>query len=669
MDGERREGTVNVRVLAIVLATTALTSSAGSAAAQMLDPQFRSPDLTVVPPFASAIPNNGMPIPSVQAIADFGTVFGFGSSSTDTRSSVPVAPGYGIRNSNGNAVAVELLAPVIGATNRPGSLVPLANPTPTNFAIGGTTSRTALPQVSVFQGAYGRFAPNDIAFLWSGINDWSLGGVNATNAQTVASNNIANQATNVQQFTNLGARNVVVIGQAPFGTFQAFHVNLSALGIAQNDASAVTAGSLLVDRGLETSLAAIRNQTGANIHYVNTTLFINQIRANPTLYGFSVAGVQPNVNCVSLQGFTAPSCPANASFAVQNQFLSWDGIHYTNRFHTELAQVVANQIIAPYTFVPQAAVGGSTSTAFASSLLLRLDGYRTQNEAIGAAAPATARPFSLFIEGNYNNANRDSRLGGPGFNNDQGNLTVGAEYRVNPSLLVGAAFNYATPTVRLTNLGEAGNSRTSLNAYQVAGFASLNQPNWYADVTFGYGFDDYKTRRDGLVDQLTANPGGNTLFAAVKGAYLFNAGGFRVGPLASMTYSKVWIDRYTESGDPLLTQSVNTQNTDSLVGAAGVQVRRPFATAGRVISPFVNLTAEREFMGGSRFLVTAQTYALDLPTTTRVRGYGGGTYGRFAAGASIELGGGLSAMLNGSSTFARKSGDDYLLNGGLKYSF
>jgi len=294
--------------------------------------------------------------------------------------------------------------------------------------------------------------------------------------------------------------------------------------------------------------------------------------------------------------------------------------------------------------------------------------YRRQNEGAGGSIPA-ARPFSLFVEGAYNNANRDSHLGGPGFDNDQGSLTVGSEYRVNPGLLVGAAFNYASPTVRLTTLGEAGNTRISLNAYQIAAFASLNQPNWYTDVTLGYGFDDYKTRRDGLVDQLRANPGGNTLFAAAKGAYLFDVGGFRVGPLASLTYSKVWIDSYTEGGDPLLRQSVNSQNTDSLVGAAGFQVRRPFAVAGHVISPFVNLTAEREFMGGSRSLVTAQTYALDLPSTTRVRGYGGGTYGRFAAGASMELGAGFSAMINGSSTFARSNGNDYLVNGGIKYSF
>jgi len=652
-------------LLTALMATTAIGALTAPGYAQMVDPSFQPANQTAVPSYAASLPNGGAPIDSVNTVTGFGRTFGFGSSSTDTRSSVPVLLGYGIRFSNGNVNYIELLSPIIGATNRSGSTVPLATPTPTNFAVAGTNSLTAQPQVGQFRAAYGRFAANDIAVMWSGINDWSGGNVTLGNYQAIATANVANQTTMVSQFIDAGARNIVVLGQAPFGTFQYF---TTPLATGTSNGNAINQGAQLVDQGLLPNLVALHNQTGANIHLVNTSLFINEIRANPTAYGFSVAGVQPGVNCFSLLGVTTASCPAGAPFNVQNQYLSWDGIHYTYRFHTELAQVIANQIIAPYTIAPQAVIGGSTSTAFASNLLLRLDAYRTQNEG-GGPAPAPTRPFSLFIEGGYANGNRDNHLGGPGFDSDQGNLTVGGEYRVNPGLLVGAAFNYASPTVRLTSLGEVGNTRISLNAYQLAAFASLNQPNWYTDLTIGYGFDDYKTRRNGLVDQLTANPGGNTLFAGAKGAYLFDVAGFRIGPLASLTYSKVWIDSYTEGGDPLLRQSVNSQNTDSLVGAAGIQVRRPFAVAGRVISPFVNLTAEREFMGGSRSLVTAQTYALDLSTTTRIRGYGGGTYGRFAAGASMALGAGFSTMINGSATFARSNGNDYLLNGGVKYTF
>ncbi len=33
-----------------------------------------------------------------------------------------------------------------------------------------------------------------------------------------------------------------------------------------------------------------------------------------------------------------------------------------------------------------------------------------------------------------------------------------------------------------------------------------------------------------------------------------------------MSYDKVWIDGYTESGAPLLTQSVQSRSSDSLLG-------------------------------------------------------------------------------------------------------
>ncbi len=657
---------MTIRLRTALMAASSLCAWASATHAQTIDPSFQSSDQSAVPSYAASLPNGGAPIGSVQRVTGLGQIFGFGSSSTDMRSAVPVLPGYGDRWSNGNVNYLELLAPIVGATARAGATQPLATPAPTSFAQAGTTSLTALPQVTQFQNAYGRFAPNDIAVMWSGINDWSGHNVTAANYQSVAASNVSNQTSMVSQLIGLGARSVVVLGQVPFGTFQYFTISL---GGSTSDANAINQGAVLVNQGLEANLAALHTQSGANIHLVNTNLFLSQIRANPTAYGFTAAGVASGVNCFSLLGYTQASCPANASFAVQNQYLSWDGIHYSYRFHSELAQVIANQLIAPYTIAPQAVIGGSTSSAFASSLLLRLDAYRNQDVPAGEESMPVARPFSLFVEGDYNNADRSSQQGGPGFGSDPGSVTVGGEYQVNSNLMVGAAFNYASPSVRLTNLGEAGNTRISLNAYQIGAFATLARPNWYLDGAIGYGFDSYKTNRNGLVSQLTATPNGNTAFAATKAAYLFDIAGFKAGPMASLTYSHVWINRYTEGGDPLLTQSVGSQNSDSLVGALGVQVRRPVTVFGHTVSPFVNLAAEREFLSGSWSLVTAQTYALDLPSTTAIRGYGGGTYGRVAAGASVDFGGGVSAMVNGSSTFARAGGNDFLLNGGVKFSF
>jgi len=366
-----------------------MSALAQASYAQTVDPSFQSPNQDTVPSYSASLPNGGAPVASVNKVTGIGQTFGFGSSSTDTRSAVPVLPGYGIRWSNGNVNYIELLSPIIGATNRSGNTAPLASPTPTNFAQAGTTSLTAQPQATQFQAAYGRFAPNDIAVMFSGINDWSGGNVTPGNYQAIAAANVTNQTTMAAQLIALSARNLVVLGQAPFGTFQYFTAPRGAAG--GSDANALNQGAQLVDQGLLPNLVALRNQTGANIHLVDTNLFINQIRANPTAYGFTVVGVQPGVNCFSLLGLTRASCPANASFAVQNQYLSWDGIHYTYRLHTELAQVIANQIIAPYTIAPQAVIGGSTSTAFASSLLLRLDALRWSLET-GQVVKRESRP-------------------------------------------------------------------------------------------------------------------------------------------------------------------------------------------------------------------------------------------------------------------------------------
>src|SRR5882757_8196455 len=107
-----------------LLATTALTL-ATPASAQNFSFLYPSPDQATAPTGLAATINNQAAIASINAITGFGRTFGFGSSSTDTRSSVPVLPGYGDRFSNGNAVYIELLAPIIGATDLAGSTVPL----------------------------------------------------------------------------------------------------------------------------------------------------------------------------------------------------------------------------------------------------------------------------------------------------------------------------------------------------------------------------------------------------------------------------------------------------------------------------------------------------------------------------------------------------------------
>jgi outer membrane lipase/esterase len=627
---------------------------------------FISPDVAVKPTPAATAPNGGQPIASVRAITGFGTVYGFGSSSTST---------IGTPSGNTPIQYEQQFSPLIGAVNIGGSVAQGS----TNFAVAGTTATTAFPQVAQFKSVFGSFKPNDIALQFSGINDFStpsVGGVPTTITtqavlNAVVAQDVSLQTQMVQQNLNLGARNYLFIGLPDLGTFKFFTdpVNTTfGIPIGGGNPALLTQGSAAVNAQMLTNLTALHNQTGANIHFFDFNMLVNQIRANPTLYGFTAAGVAPNAAC---SPFFAPTACGSGPFNVQNQFLSFDGIHYTYRVHNILALAITNQLLAPYTMATQAEMAQSSGVVFANSLLGRLDAYRYQNTAAGPYASAASNayamatkapplqpadplgPWSIFAMGTYARANQTDRLGAAGFDNDVGAGTVGFDYRWSRNLLLGGAFSYSDSS---SNINLIGNTHTQVKAYQFAGFASANYANWFSDLVISYGINDYNISRSGVVDVLSASPHGNNFVAAWKAGYLFDTAAVRLGPIGGLTYSRVWIDAYNETGDPLLTQAVSKQDLDGLTGSAGVQFRLPATMTSR-FNPFLNLTVEHDFFGNARVITTAQTYALGLPIATQVTDGHSQTYGKLGGGTSIDLGGRFSAMINAESTLARQGGN------------
>src|SRR6267378_1732596 len=65
----------------------------------------------------------------------------------------------------------------------------------------------------------------------------------------------------------------------------------------------------------------------------------------------------------------------------------------------------------------------------------------------------------------------------------------------------------------------------------------------------------------------------------------------------NVMFARVRVNGYTETGDPVLTLTVGRQTAEALVGSVGVQFRAPFLVNGRIISPYLNLTAEDDLIG------------------------------------------------------------------------
>ena len=521
-------------------------------------------------------------------------------------------------------------------------------------------------QIDQFVARGGRFGGRDLVTLWIGYNDITNipAGSDASRAAGVTSL-LNNNVANLNRLVGLGARELLVFSQQ---TFRAANVDLA--------------------RSFNTQVPGVLqafSDRGINVHYFDADGLLNRLRADPTTFGFIPQAASGNCRadpaCAAI-GYTNP--------AVENQYISVDGIHLTARTNGYIAAFVANQLNAPLTIGPQGELAQAAGLAFSSTLIDFLGAERRRNMALSVPAafaadlpgrrpvPSTipvqpGSPVSAFALGTYAGLDRtaQTRAGagtiGNTYEADFGGVTAGLLYQMTPNLVLGAAFNYLNAQVDLRG---GSNGRIDLDSFQGAAFASYSSPNLFADVAVTYGGNSFALDRPGVLnDRLAAAPGGDTVTVAARTGYLFDFETFKAGPVGEVSYARATVNAYRETGDPLLTIGVRRQDLDGLTAGGGIQIRTVAPLLGGIAAPFLNVTAQHDILDGVRTVTSFQTYAPSLLIRTQTGRRGDDVYGRVAGGLDLDFGNGLSGVVTGSTSVARAGGDDYTGSIGLRYRF
>lgn len=547
----------------------------------------------------------------------------------------------------------------------------ISNSAAFDYAIAGSTAYSAPPpgnglsetaQVNAFINSGGHFGPSDLVAVQFIGND----GLNSALVQNVthvptafdtgnpvvdAQTEAARDTANFQKLVNAGLKTIAwlapgdvalkPIGQAPsfLGTagFQAsFHAYYNAAFDAlQNDLRPFAL-------------------SGTRIFLFDLRPFEQRLNTNPQQYGFATLA---------------------AAFKP-------DGLHYTEAGFGLIARYMQNQIDAPTLVAQQGSVVLGTAGSFAESTFGHLDAYRNfSSYGAGGAyaayaaylkAPAKAPPavipdekrWSVYGELNYAGGSRDGQLFASSANINSFGGTAGVEYLVRPDWKLGGVFSYTQPNVSYSTQS----AHLKIDALQFGGYSSYTTRNWFADLLLAYGRQNLNTDRAGILDTIRGSTNADLFTVAAKAGYLFDVASLRVGPIGGLNYTHASIGGYTETGDILLTQLVNRQDIESLTGSAGVQFRLPFTMRNALYSPFVNVTAEHDFLGDGRIVTTTQSTTLLLPVMTPVNATSQ-TYGKVVAGVAGQLAGNVSGMINAYTSFARNDGNFYGVNGGIKVAF
>jgi outer membrane lipase/esterase len=594
----------------------------------------------------------------------FTTIQAFGDSYADIGNvfriaGIPNPPQYPTGRFSGGTNFIDTTSALLG--------IPQAN-----FAIGGATSGTSnvsspfLPGFTQeWQGfiASGKsFAPTDLLEMSIGGNDaraYRLLGGTLAGVPAAATVSFNQTMAGINALVGAGARNLVFttgdVGQLPEA-------------IGNPNAAIGSAYSQNYNAQMQVALAAIA-RSGVRVELVDIAAIGNLIKANPALYGISNTGACPL------------ACIGNPT--LQNQFLFYfDGVHLTSHGFAILGQYIVNRLNAPLTFAPQGDLAMNSAMGFASTLFGKLDMFRetygftpstmnayaayTKAPYLKAPPQPPVNPWSFYMQANGGISDRQATVASDGFNLESVGGTIGTEYRISNNAFVGGAFDYSNPKAHLFN--NAGT--TDVNSYQFGVYGAWADAHFFAQGLATFGWQNFRNTRPGVVDTITSNPDGTTFLAGGKVGYLFDAGKSQVGPIGGLVYARARVNGYTEAGDPVLTLMVGSQTAEALVASAGVQFRAPFTISGRIISPYLNLTAEDDLIGNGRIIQFGATSApLIINNWAIPNGTSQHVYGRVTGGVVAPVTNSVALTINLSQTFGRQGGNDFYGTGGFKVSF
>jgi outer membrane lipase/esterase len=571
------------------------------------------------------------------SLVDNGNLFGV------TGGRIPPSPPYFNGRFSNGPVWVELLAPKLGISASAFN----------DFAFGGATTGTfnalsplvgvPLPgglalQINGFTSAPGTANPNGLYVVWAGANDYLvLPPQLRTTDTTAVVNNLAGALT---ALSAKGANNFLV-------------VNLPDLGQTPQErvlptSAALTAVTNNHNSQLTAALQSLAQNRNINIIPLDANALFKEVLAEPARYGFT------NVTDRCFNQATGTLCPN------PDQHLFWDGIHPSAAGHRLIAEYAAAVLTAPQTIAPQTEIALNVARRPVQNINARLVSLRSVPET------SSNQRVGVFINGDVNFGDKESRATKPGFDFTTTGVTAGVDYRVTNNFALGVAVGYVNNSTDLNN--NLGN--IDIDGYNVSAYGNYVQNNFYTDAVVSYGWNNYDIQRTIAVGNrtATASPDGNQLSVDVNSGYNFKSGNFSIGPAVGVRYARINIDGYTEKDAGSLNMVVQDQDADSVVLSAGAQASVAIKAGTSEVIPYVRASYERELADDRREIVTELVTQPGIPMRT-ITNKPDRDYLKLGAGTQVVFSEKVSGVIEYQAIVGRKDYSDQAVRAEIRYQF
>ncbi len=379
----------------------------------------------------------------------------------------------------------------------------------------------------------------------------------------------AQEVTLIGNLQKAGARYIIV-----------FNLPNTSLTPSAVSAEQLVPGTIAEQSTLSTTFNSVLNAGLANakvgIIPVNTFALFNEVLANPTAYGFVNTTVPACTTSSSLN--CTPLTLVNPTAA--SDFLFADGVHPTTTTHALFAQVVESEIIAPQQI-----------SLLAEEPLATIEAERN---AVGAQLLADQQDPSpgvhLFASGGYVGQRFSGQRYTPSAHDDDGLITAGVDYRLNPQANIGAELSGGTASEDLN--GQLRHFQTdtisgSIFGQYVRGPAYLGGQASYGDL---HVHDIQRLFKIGPATRVeNGDVDGETSSASFTTGYWFGAPALRVGPFITGAYERVHLDQYDEAGQDSTAMTFGAQTRESLIGEGGARVQGSLPFRNVLLHPYAEI--------------------------------------------------------------------------------
>lgn len=197
-----------------------------------------------------------------------------------------------------------------------------------------------------------------------------------------------------------------------------------------------------------------------------------------------------------------------------------------------------------------------------------------------------------------NTASQGFRKNTAGFDSSTLGFAFGADKQIGDNVTAGTSLSYAS-----TNI-DSQKGDSEIESYQLSLYGSYYKDDWYANTIIAVGFNEYDNGRNvtigGTSDVATAEYSGMQYTTKIEGGRSFaTPHGFDVTPIASLQYTLLQLDSYSESGSSA-NLNVESDDINSLQSGLGAKFGKTFDLANNEINAELHAMWLYDFMANEQ---------------------------------------------------------------------